>query len=167
MNKKLRELFKLPEILKTIDMSNWVKGKKITYQGRVYDLPEYLELQLKLQFHEPDEPLIPLGSRIKNGKLYVDNDWVMQQGRFTLSKAPKFLGKFICAYGQEHDEYLLNIKIKPNSPIIKFLLCRSPRDLEYTEMICYLGKRWSRFDNEHFWLEIKKQLFKVIDEASD
>ena len=35
------------------------------------------------------------------------------------------------------------------------------------EMICYLGKRHFDCDNEHFWYEIKKQLFKVIDEASD
>lgn len=35
------------------------------------------------------------------------------------------------------------------------------------EMECYLGKRHFHCDKEHFWYAIKKQLFKVIDEASD
>ena len=135
--------------------------KKITYQGRVYELPEYLELQLNIKhFQAPDEPLIPLGSRIKNGRLWIDDGWSEPRGRFTLSKAPKFLGIY-----KEHAEYLLDIKIKPNSPVIKHFLYFAPRNL-IGEMICDLGKRHFDSDNEHFWHEIKKQL-KVIDEASD
>ena len=92
--------------------------RKFTYQRQTYELPEYLELQLKIKhFQEPDEPLIPLGSRIKNGRLWIDTGWIEPRGRFTLSKAPKFLGIY-----KEHAEYLLDIKIKPNSPVIKYFL---------------------------------------------
>ena len=194
-------------------------SKKITYQGRVYELPEYLELQLKIRhFQEPDDLLMPLCSRIKNGRLWIDDGWDEPRGRFTLSKAPKFLGIY-----KEHAEYLLNIKIKPNSPIIKHFLnnvytgataeIKTLSSLEkevdelywkdkakaeqkklelyqlslkvrlaarrhslgkgsvevvtVSEMFCYLGKRHFDCDKEHFWYEIKQQLFKVIDETSD
>ena len=198
---------------------NRIFRKKLTYQGRVYDLPEYLELQLKIKhLQEPDEPLIPLGSRIKNGRLWIDDGWSEPRARFTLSEAPKFLGVF-----KNDAVYLLNIKIRANSSVIKYFLDHAyaapkpimkklfslekeslelgfkdmekywqkcseieqlasqitqarrqhswkKESIEYVvvrEMICCLGKRHFDCDKEHFWHEIKKQLFKVIDEASD
>ena len=192
--------------------------KKFTYQGNTYELPEYLELQLQIKHHQgPNEPLIQFDSRIKNGKLWIDDDWSEPRGRFTLSKAPRLLRIF-----KEQAEYLLNIKIKPNSPVIKhfldnviagptaemrklFSLSNELDELQFInkaksnhkrlelyqqsqnvaqasrqhywkkesieevrvgEMQCFLGKRYFNCDNEHFWYQIKKQLFKVIDKTA-
>lgn len=198
---------------------NRIFRKKLTYQGRVYELPEYLELQLQINHYQrSNEPLIQPDSRIKNGRLWIDDGWDEPRGRFTFTEAPKLQGIF-----KEQAEYLLNIKIKPNSPVIKHFLdhvyagptpvmkkilslekeyfelifkdqvkawqkdhegrqlwrqmiqaCRQhywkKESIEYVvvkEMECYLGKRHFHCDNEHFWYQIKKQLFKVIDETSD
>lgn len=190
--------------------------KKFTYQGNTYELPEYLELQLQINHYQgSNEPLIPLDSRIKNGRLWIDTGWVEPRGRFTFTEAPKLLGIF-----KEQAEYLLNIKIKPNSPVIKHFLNNviagptaemkklfslgkeldefmlidrakadhkqlelyhqsrkvhdaarqhywkkeSIEEVAVGEMVCYLGKRHFNCDNEHFWYQIKKQLFHIINE---
>ena len=195
--------------------------KKFTYQGNTYELPEYLELQLQINHYQgSNEPLIPLDSRIKNGRLWIDNGWDEPRGRFSFTEAPKLLGIF---KGQA--EYLVNIKIKSNSPVIKHFLnnviagptaemkklfslgkeldelmpiARAKADhkqLEHKqlelyqqsrkvydaarqhywkkesieevairEMECYLGKRHFNCDNEHFWYQIKKQLFHIIND---
>jgi hypothetical protein len=196
-------------------------NRKFTYQGNTYELPEYLELQLQINHYQgSNEPLIPLDSRIKNGRLWIDTGWVEPRGRFTFSEAPKLLGIF---KGQA--EYLVNIKIKPYSPVIKYFLDRviagptaemkklfslskeldeplplarakadhellehkrlelyqqsrkvrdaarqhywkkeSIEEVDDREMVCYLGKRHFNCDNEHFWYQIKKQLFHIINE---
>ena len=195
---------------------NRIFRKKLTYQGRVYELPEYLELQLKINYcycysAQEREQL----TKIKYGRLEICDSDGLVSGRFTFSEAPKFLGVF-----KGNATYLLNIKIKANSRVIKYFLDyvyagpnpimkkisslrkeffelmfkdrakaaqkeherrqlqsqimqarkqhfwkkESVEIVNVQEMICYLGKRHFNCDNEHFWYQIKKQLFHIINE---
>ena len=96
--------------------SSIIGVRKLTYQGKVYDLPEYLELQLKI-YPVTYLDIMKELTRIKNGRLEIcDSDGEIS-GRFTISETPKFWGEL-----KDNRVDLLNIKIKANSRVIKYFL---------------------------------------------